>query len=60
MSAQAFDRDRKASSRARSPGDRKRHAADSWLDRLAPVMFGLFIASLVALLVLAYAGVPLV
>ena len=60
MSAQAFDRDRRATSGARSSGGGTRHAAHSWFDRLAPMMFGLFMASLVALVVLAYAGVPLV
>ena len=60
MSAQAFDRDHWASSRARSSGGRTRYAAEGWFDRLAPAMFGLFMASLIALLVLANAGVPLV
>ena len=53
MSAQAsFDRDHWASSRARSSGGRTRYAAEGWFDRLAPAMFGLFMASLIALLVL--------
>ncbi len=58
MSPNAFDRGHWASSGARSAGGRTRYAADLWFDRLAQVMFGLFIAS--TLLVLAYAGVPLV
>ena len=60
MSVQKVERNNGASKDARSSGGRTRHAADSWFDRLAPVMFGLFMASLVSLLVLIYAGVPLV
>jgi hypothetical protein len=58
MSAPATDCDRTASSKARSFGGRT--TADRWFDWLAPVIFSLFMASLITLLVLAYAGVPLV
>ena len=60
MSVQKVERNNRASKDARSSGGRTRHAAGSWFDQLAPVMFGLFLASLVTLLVLIYAGVPLV
>jgi len=34
--------------------------ADQFWDRLAPVIFAFFVAGLITVLVLAYAGVPLV
>jgi hypothetical protein len=58
MSAPATDHDRKASSKARSVGGGT--AVDRWFDWLAPVIFSLFMTSLITLLILAYAGVPLV
>jgi hypothetical protein len=58
MSAPATDRDRTASSKGRLFGERT--AADRWFDWLAPVIFSLFMASLITLLILAYAGVPLI
>jgi hypothetical protein len=35
-------------------------AENNYWDRAAPTVFGLFMASLITLLVLSYAGVPIV
>ena len=58
MSTQTTDREGTASSKARWFGGRT--AADQWFDWLAPVIFSLFVASLITLLILTYAGVPIV
>jgi hypothetical protein len=58
MSAQATSCDRTASNKARAVQERS--AADRWVDWFAPITFGLFVTSLITILVLAYAGVPLV
>jgi hypothetical protein len=58
MSAPAMSRDRTASSEARSVEGR--NAVDRWFAWLAPVIFSFFMTCLITLLILTYAGVPLV
>jgi hypothetical protein len=58
MSAQVTGGDCGVSSNVRSVEEG--NVADRRFDCLAPVIFGLFMTSLIALLVLTYVGVPLV
>jgi hypothetical protein len=64
MTSRGTDRalppERRASSEVRAVRLEETWAADQLWDQLAPVIFAVFIASLVTLLVLAYAGVALV
>ena len=42
------------------PGLRLTRIVDDWWQRLVQLTFGLFVGSLVALLIMLYAGVPMV